>query len=83
MTGKRRFAGRTFRLDSLEDGEYVQLYNGKWFVKPPASWAAMEVEKVLEHRDGSITVNSPIGSSKSWFLVSGKWEVSVNSSKRT
>ena len=72
VEGKRRFANRVFRLDELDEGEYICL-NDRWFARPPMSWAAQEIDGVTEYKNGTITASTPIGVGRTWTLSMGQW----------
>ena len=60
MIGKRIYPDEDSNL-LLSQGDYGQDINGEWFARPPnCHTGSLKTHEVIEHDDGTITVNPSI-----------------------
>lgn len=84
---KNKTVGKRHDLEeddySLEPGEYGRNLEGLWYCRVPAPdfyTGGINIHKVVEHEDGTITVTPSIVSfgkdDKQWhgYLIKGVWE---------
>jgi hypothetical protein len=72
--GQRIFPDKFGQL-RLPEGGYGKNLRGKWFVRPPGQdMGDLDGHTVVEHADGSITVDPSIdGGGGHWMLERGIW----------
>jgi hypothetical protein len=69
-------------IHTLEEGEYLKAHDGVWYCRPPGApkrmIANLSGHLVIDHEDGTITVNPSIlitCGDYSWhgYLIKGEW----------